>query len=260
MRQAQTLIWSFLFSVPGCALSCSLQLTSLPFACPAHAASLSLYSPPPCLFFPVLLGGERGRAWVLPYCRSSPHLFCSPPWKFSAMLLTIWLPWWWWWCLNAESCPTLCSLMDCSLAGSPVHGISQARILKWVIIYFSRGSSQTRDLAQVSWTGRWILYQLEYPNHYGCRKEDHCLFQSFFILFLYLPKSNRASLVAQLVKTPPTMWRPGFDPWVGRSPWEANGYPLQYSGLENSMNCIVHGFAKSWTCLSDFHFFHFQIK
>ena len=32
-------------------------------------------------------------------------------------------------------------------------------------------------------------------------------------------------------------------------------YPIQYSGLENSMNCIVHGVAKSWTQLSDFLFF-----
>ena len=35
---------------------------------------------------------------------------------------------------------------------------------------------------------------------------------------------------------------------------EGNGYPLQYSGLENSRDCIVHGVAKSWTRLSDFHF------
>ena len=41
---------------------------------------------------------------------------------------------------------------------------------------------------------------------------------------------------------------------LGRSPGEGNGYPLQYSGLENSMNCIVHGVAKSQTRLSDFHF------
>ena len=38
------------------------------------------------------------------------------------------------------------------------------------------------------------------------------------------------------------------------SPGEGKGYPLQYSGLENSMDCIVHGVAKSWTRLSDFHF------
>ena len=37
----------------------------------------------------------------------------------------------------------------------------------------------------------------------------------------------------------------GLVPWLGRSPGERKGYPLQYSGLENSMDCIVHGVAKS---------------
>ena len=48
----------------------------------------------------------------------------------------------------------------------------------------------------------------------------------------------------------------GSIPGLGRSPGEENGYPLQYSGLENSMDCIVHGVTKSWIRLSDFHF-HF---
>ena len=39
---------------------------------------------------------------------------------------------------------------------------------------------------------------------------------------------------------------------LGRSPGEGKGYPLQYSSLENSMDCIVHGVAKSRTQLSDF--------
>ena len=39
-----------------------------------------------------------------------------------------------------------------------------------------------------------------------------------------------------------------------RAPGEGKGYPLQYSGLENSIDCIVHGVAKSWTHLSEFHF------
>ena len=43
-------------------------------------------------------------------------------------------------------------------------------------------------------------------------------------------------------------------PGLGRSPGEGKGYPLQYSGLENSIDCIVHGASKSWTRLSDFHF------
>ena len=41
---------------------------------------------------------------------------------------------------------------------------------------------------------------------------------------------------------------------LGRSPGEGKGYPLQYSGLENSMDYIVHGIVKSWTQLSYFHF------
>ena len=45
----------------------------------------------------------------------------------------------------------------------------------------------------------------------------------------------------------------GSIPGLGRSPGEENGYPLQYSDLENSMDCIVHGVSKSWTQLSDFH-------
>ena len=44
----------------------------------------------------------------------------------------------------------------------------------------------------------------------------------------------------------------GSIPGLGRSPGEGN--PLQYSGLENSIDCIVHGVAKSLTLLSDFHF------
>ena len=40
---------------------------------------------------------------------------------------------------------------------------------------------------------------------------------------------------------------PGLIPGSGRYPGEGKGYPLQYSGLENSKDCIVHGVAKSWT-------------
>ena len=47
---------------------------------------------------------------------------------------------------------------------------------------------------------------------------------------------------------------PGLIPGLGGSPREEKGYPLQYSGLENSMNCIVYGVAKSQTQLSNFHF------
>ena len=48
-------------------------------------------------------------------------------------------------------------------------------------------------------------------------------------------------------------------PGLGRAPGEGKGYPLQYSGLENSKDCIVHGVPKSWTRLSDF-LFHYTDK
>ena len=46
----------------------------------------------------------------------------------------------------------------------------------------------------------------------------------------------------------------GSIPGLGRSPGEGNGYPLRHSGLENSIDCIVYGFTKSRTWLSDFYF------
>ena len=51
----------------------------------------------------------------------------------------------------------------------------------------------------------------------------------------------------------------GSIPGLGRFPGEGKGYPLQYSGLENSMDCIVHGVAKSWTLLSNFHTLYIYI-
>ena len=67
-----------------------------------------------------------------------------------------------------QSCPTLCDPMDYSLPGSLVHGIFQARVLEWVAISFSRGSSQPRNWTRVShiagrcftfWATRKIPYQ-----------------------------------------------------------------------------------------------------
>ena len=87
----------------------------------------------------------------------------------------------------------------------------------------------------------------------------HCLRYKLAVIYYILspPPPPRASLVAQLVKNPPAMrvtWVRSLG-WE-RSPGEEKDYPLQYSGLENSMDCSVHGVAKSQTRLSDFHF-HF---
>ena len=90
-----------------------------------------------------------------------------------------------------------------------------------------------------------------------------------FGVYLWLP------FWAKVQIWPWTMWSQGFPdssvgkeytcnagdlgliPGLGRSPGEGNGYLLQYSGLEDSMDCIVHGAAKRWTWLSDFHFMWF---
>ena len=49
-------------------------------------------------------------------------------------------------------------------------------------------------------------------------------------------------------------------PGLGRVPGEGKGYPLQFSGLENSMDCVVHGVAESQTQLSDFDSLHLAMK
>ena len=78
-----------------------------------------------------------------------------------------------------------------------------------------------------------------------------------FNVFYY---SFGASLVAQLVKDLPAMRETWVRSLGRKDPLEkVTGYPLQYSGQKNSMDCIVHGIANSWTRRSDFHFHFFII-
>ena len=135
-------------------------------------------------------------------------------------------------------CLTLCDSMAYT-----VHGILQATILEWVAYPLSRGSFQTRNQTTVFCIAGKFLAHAGDPG--------------------LIPRSGRSSgegigypfqcswtsLVAQLVKNLTVMW----EAWVGKIPGEGKGYPLQYSGLENSMDCIVHEVAKSQTQLSDFH-------
>ena len=121
-----------------------------------------------------------------------------------------------------------------------------------------------------------------------------CVYRSSFychpVYFIWAP------LITQLIKNLPAMRETWFSFWVGKIPWrrdklptpvfldfpcgsagkksacsagdlgsipgsgrscgEGIGYPLQYSDLENSMDCIIHWVTKSRTHLSDFHYFH----
>ena len=80
------------------------------------------------------------------------------------------------WFLIPKPYLTLCDSVDYSLPGSSILGISQARILEWVAISFSRGSSQARNWTQVSWIDRQILY------HWPTREALKLILINLFIL------------------------------------------------------------------------------
>ena len=102
-------------------------------------------------------------------------------------------------CLVAQLCPTLFDPVDEAHKAPLSMGILQARILEWVAMRSSKGSSQPRDRT------------LGFPRG-SAGKESVC---------------NAGDL--------------GLIPGLGRSHGEGNSCLLQYSGLENSVDCIVHG-------------------
>ena len=77
--------------------------------------------------------------------------------------------------LLAWLCPTFCDLMDCSLPGSSVHGILQARILMWLAILFSRGSFQPRDQTQAGFG--FYSSQVHENFLFGMNIHSHCLME-----------------------------------------------------------------------------------
>ena len=163
--------------------------------------------------------------------------------------------------------------MDCWPPGFSVHEISQAGILEWVAISFSRGSSRPRNWTHVSCIGRQILY------HWGTWeapsvsmvflvKGSGCCFahqRSFIRTADWL-----SYLVAEDTQVGKDLGPYGLDgkestcgagdwgsiPGSGRCPAEGNGNPLQYSGLENSIDkgawqATVHGVTMSQIRLSN---------
>ena len=109
--------------------------------------------------------------------------------------------------LVTQSCLALCNPRDCSLPGSSVHGILQARILEWVVVPLSRGSSQPRDRTQVfriagrvftSWATReawesWIA---------SCKsaKSEHSLIQYTKINWKWFRDLNKIHDTIKLLK------------------------------------------------------------
>ena len=145
-----------------------------------------------------------------------------------------------------------------------VHGITQARILEWVAISYSRGSSQPRAWTRISCTGRWILHHRATAKPIKKKKRlysfhlfDKYLWISYTFLgrvifkyFYSFPDGSDGKESAR------NAGDPGLIPGLERSPGEGNGNPLQYSCLENPMDkgawqATVHGVTKSQTRLSD---------
>ena len=117
-------------------------------------------------------------------------------------------------CIKNSTLPSISPKSPSSLAGI-MAAISHLLTLLFLLLSY--------NLVSIQWS-EWALKNLKHSPWWPICKESTC---------------NMGDL--------------GLIPGLGRPPGERNGYPLQYSGLENSMGCIVHGVTKSCTRLSNFH-------
>ena len=134
----------------------------------------------------------------------------------------------------AQSCLTLSDHMDCSLPGSSSMGFSR----------------------QEYWSG------VPLPSPHTTKENHYFLILSSMMTSCFSVKCHFCLISTTLgfpcgsagKESTCNVGDLGSIPVLGRSPGEGKDYPLLYFGLENSMDCIVHGISKSWTPLSNFHF------
>ena len=166
---------------------------------------------------------------------------------------------------SLQSCLTLCNCIDGSPPGFPVPGIVQARTLEWVSISFSNAwkwKVKAKSLSRVRlFATPWATAMMNrsLPTRLHCYYWTTYVVQEFFLYSQTLGESSIGYLLgfpfgSAGKESACNVRALGSILGLGTSPGEGKAYPLQYSGLENSMDCIVHGVAKSWTRLSDFHF------
>ena len=85
-----------------------------------------------------------------------------------------------------QSCPTLCDPMDCSLSGSCIHGIFQARVLEWGAIAFSGGDVNTRQMGFMSEAlPERVILRYKHINH---QEKDSLLCQDFKLVSILVLK------------------------------------------------------------------------
>ena len=143
-------------------------------------------------------------------------------------------------CLVTKLCPTLCDPMDCSLLGSSVHRISQARVLEWVAISFSRRSSPLRGWTHDSCILHWQADSLP-MSHLGSpsfKKKESEVAQSCPTLFdpmdYSLPGSSVHGIlqarVLECIAIPFSrdLLDPGIKP--GSPAWQEDASPFEPPG------------------------------
>ena len=172
------------------------------------------------------------------------------------------------WSEVAQPCPTLCNPVDCCLPGFSIHGIFQARVLEWVAISFSRGSSRPRDRTWVSHiVGRRFTVWASREVHYVQRK--------YLNLDCYCLVSKSCWLSCNPMNCVATPWTVAFQAplstgfprqeWQnvlpkfqrifltqGRNPchlhWQLDSLPLSHLG---SPKCCWNGNSLQYSCLEN---------
>ena len=135
--------------------------------------------------------------------------------------------------LVAQSCLTFCDPMDCSPSGFSVHGLLQARILEWVVIPFSTGSSQPRDQTWVSCIARGsftIWSTKEAPIKWDSNKDmEHQGWGKLpqLVIFLWVQKPQEGDGLYL------TVWS------LKKHDYSNKGLPRGFSGIEST--CDIRG-------------------
>ena len=168
------------------------------------------------------------------WCLTSKHEQCELSTTSSSLLFSS----------VAQSCQTLCDPMNCSTPGLPVHH----QLLEFT---HTKRQMPTDPCFQVCLP---LTLSLTCCPALRQVSDTHSYSQVVSILVFRLLCSSVGFPCGSAGKESAcSVGDLGLIPRLGRSPGEGKGYPLQYSGLENSMNCIVHGVSKSQTRLSNFH-------
>ena len=134
--------------------------------------------------------GGFSENWTQDYCESQQFCFLEYLYIYiwGCIYLSIYSV-----CVSTkllQSCQTVCDPLDWSPSGSSVHGILQARILEWVTMPSSRGSSWPRDWTRfscISCIGRWVLYHKHHP---GSPYIQYILYQFSSVQFSHSVVSN----------------------------------------------------------------------